>query len=89
MNRTMVDEKEASILFEVVERGAKCLASMRVARELGYGMIIGGATDEQKDRDGYAEDLAIAAIVAASRYGKSAEYVRSKIDYYQDRLLGF
>lgn len=36
----MVDEKEASILFEVVERGAKCLASMRVARELNYDMII-------------------------------------------------
>lgn len=83
----MVDEKEATILFEVVERGAKCLASMRVARELNYAMIIGGVTDEQKDRDGYAEDLAIAAIVAASRYSKSAEYVRSTIDYYEAKLL--
>lgn len=81
-------KKEASILFEAVERGAKCLASMRVARELNYAMVIGGATDEQKDRDGYAEDLAIAAIVAASCYRVSADYVRSTIDYYQDRLLG-
>lgn len=84
----MVDEKEASILFNVADRGARYLASMRVARELNYGMIICGATDEQKDRDGYAEDLAIAAIVAASCYSVSADYVRSTIDYYQDRLLG-
>lgn len=79
----MVNEKEATTLSEVVERGAKYLAAMRVARELNYAMIIGGATDEQKDRDGHAEDLAIAAIVAASRYSKSADYVRSMIDYYE------
>lgn len=83
----MADENEVTTLFEVVERGAECLATMRVARELNYTMIIGGATDEQKDRDGYAEDLAIAAIVAASRYSKSADYVRSTIDYYEAKLL--
>lgn len=51
--------------------------------KLWYDHIIGGATDEQKDRDGYAEDLAI----AASCYSKSAEYVRSTIDYYEAKLL--
>ena len=82
------EETTRTLIKDVIERGAECLATMRVARELHYGMIIGGATDEQKDRDGYAEDLAIATLVAASG-GVSANYISSRVDYYQDNMLRF
>lgn len=80
------EETTRTLIKDAIERGAECLATMRVARELNYAMIIGGATDEQKDRDGYAEDLAIAALVAASG-GVSANYISSRVDYHQDNIL--
>lgn len=80
------EETTRTLIKDAIERGAECLATMRVARELSYAMIIGGATDEQKDRDGYAEDLAIAALVAASG-GVSANYISSRVDYHQDNIL--
>lgn len=81
------EETKRTLIWGVIDRGAECLATMRVARELNYAMIIGGATDDQKDRDEHAEDVAIATLVAASG-GVTANYIRTRIDYHHDNMLG-
>lgn len=85
----MINEEATKTLYGVgvVERGAEFLATMRIMRELHHNTIIGDVTDNQKDIDGYAENVAIMALVVASG-GVSADHICSRVDYYHDNLLG-
>lgn len=68
-------------------RGVAHLASARVARRLDNEMVPGGVSDEQLDREGYSEDVAIATLAAA--LGVSARVIRAAVDDMEDALRGF
>lgn len=69
-----------------LSRGIMHLASVRVARKCHYDTVVGGASDSELDRDGYADDMIIATLAAS--FGVSARIVRAAVEDMEDALMG-
>ena len=67
-------------------RGIAHLASVRMARKCHYDTVVGGASDSELDRDGYADDMVIATLVTS--FGVSARIIRAAVEDMEDALMG-
>lgn len=66
-------------------RGIAHLASVRMARKCHYDTVVGGASDSELDRDGYADDMTIATLAAS--FGVSARIIRAAVEDVEDALM--